>query len=307
MSIVAGATIMTDFTEITGDTRRRVDGAAAAQLNSQQVEHALSARFDILKSLGADERALHYLARERGFQSSLLIKALAPHVARDPRQRELFYLESYAGSKLSHFNIAKTEKPQELDGIYFCAVENKQDACALRELLDRNGWLALDRAIEIADQIASALDHGHSLGVLHLQLQPESILVEPSGWVLVNDFGIESNAKLDWAYRERARRLAAPYISVEQTMSAKIDHRSDLYSLGVILYEMLTDRVPFDSDDDDYVRQKQLSHAPAPPHLISMGVPEAVSGVVMKLLEKDPNNRFNCAADFQTALYAALN
>src|ERR1044072_7911658 len=197
---------MTDFTETTSDTFRRVDGAAAAHLNSQQVEDALSTKFDILKSLGADERARYYLARERGFQNVLLIKALAPHIARDPRQRELFCLESYAGSKLSHFNVAKTGRPQKLDGLYFCAVENKQDTSALRELLDRNGWLALDRAVEIADQIASALDHAHSLGVLHLQLQPESILVEPSGLVTVKDFGIESGARLEWAHQERTRR-----------------------------------------------------------------------------------------------------
>jgi serine/threonine protein kinase len=298
---------MTDLTQRAGGTCGRVEGAAAvARFDGHQVERALSTRFDVLKPLGADDRARYYLARERASQGSLLIKALAPHLARDLRQRELFHLESYAASKLSHFNIASTGTPQELGGVYFCAVEDKREARTLGDLLDRNGWLELDRAVEIADQIASALDHAHSLGVLHLQLRPESILVEPGGWVMVKDFGIESRAELDWAHRERAGRLAAPYLSVEQAAGGKVDHRSDLYSLGVILYQMLTDRVPFDSDDDDYVRRKQLSYDPAPPHLISTGVPEAVSGVVMKLLEKGPNNRFARAADFQTALYAAL-
>ncbi|HKP87654.1 MAG TPA: serine/threonine-protein kinase [Blastocatellia bacterium] len=299
---------MTDLIKRIDNTRRPVEGAAAAaQSNGEQIFHALSTRFDVLKPLGADERAWYYLARERGSGGTAHIKVLAPHVARDARQRELFYLESYAASKLAHFNIARTGEPQELHGFCFCAVEQKQDAWTLRELLDRNGWLDIERAIEIADQIASALDHAHWLGVLHLRLQPESILVEPNGWVTVKDFGIESGAKSDWAYRERAVMLRAPYASVEHARRARMDHRSDLYSLGAILYEMLTDRVPYDSDDDDSVRQKQLSYPPAPPYLLSMDVPEAVSNVVMKLLANDPKNRFDSAVDFQTALDDALN
>jgi serine/threonine-protein kinase len=100
--------------------------------------------------------------------------------------------------------------------------------------------------------------------------------------------------------------MAAPYLSVEQARGVSLDHRSDLYSLGVILYELLTDRVPFDSDDVEYVKQRQASYSPAPPHLISQDVPEQVSNVVMRLLEKEPNNRFNSAAAFQTALDDAL-
>ena len=275
------------------------------QPDTEQLAYALSSRFDVLKQVGADTRARYYLASERASGEVGCLKVMLPSVTRDLRQRELFYLESYAAARLSHPRIAKVGKPHELEGVYFCAVEYKQNACTLRELLNRNGWLDKETAVDIADQVACALDHAHSLGVLHLQLQPESILIEPNGVVAVKDFGIESGARLEWAYQERARRLAAVYASAEQTTGAKIDNRSDLYSLGAILYEMLTDRVPFDSDDDDYVRRKQLDYAPAPPHLISMDVPESVSSVVMKLLDKDPNNRFNRANDFQAALRAA--
>lgn len=295
---------MTYFKKSPGITYVQVE---RVQFDTEQVADALSSRFDVLKQVGADERARYYLARERASSEGGCLKVIAPHIARDLRQRELFHLESYAAARLSHLNIAKAGKPHELGGVYFCAVEYKQNACSLRELLARNGWLGIETAIDIADQVACALDHAHSLGVLHLQLQPESILVEPNGCVAVKDFGIESGARLEWAYQERARRLTAVYASAEQARGASIDHRSDLYSLGAILYEMLTDRVPFDSDDDDYVRRKQLNYTPAPPHLISMDVSEAVSNIVMRLLEKDPNKRFNRAADFQAALNAAVN
>ena len=157
-------------------------------------------------------------------------------------------------------------------------------------------------AAGVADQIASALDHAHQTGVLHLALQPECILIEPDGWVTVADFGIEAPL-----VSLCSRGSRAPYASPEQLMGKAIDHRSDLYSLGVVLYQMLTDRTPFDSNDADYVRQKQGSFTPSPPHLISMDVPESVSNVVMKLLDREPARRFDSASAFQSALDDAVN
>src|SRR6185295_6973353 len=99
---------------------------ATAQFDTEQLTDALSSRFDILKQVGADARAHYYLARERASGEGGCLKVIAPHIARDIRQRELFYLESYAASRLLHHSIAKTGKPHELEGVYFCAVEHKQ-------------------------------------------------------------------------------------------------------------------------------------------------------------------------------------
>jgi len=281
--------------------------AALARFGVEQLAEALASKYEVLELLGIDTRAEYYLARESGFSSPICIKALSPLAARDLRQRELFYLEAFAASKLSHFNIARTGGPQKLGQIHFCTVEHKPEAHTLRELLNRGGWLDIHTAVEVADQIASALDFAHAAGVLHLQLQPEHVLVEPNGWVIVNGFGIEGESKWRWAHAARARKLAAPYASVEQATDGAMDYRSDLYSLGAILYEMLTDRVPFDSDEEDLVRQKQLVSVPAPPYLISMDVSEEVSNVVMQLLARDPQDRFKSAAEFQLALDAAMH
>jgi serine/threonine-protein kinase len=176
----------------------------------------------------------------------------------------------------------------------------------LRDLLNRNGWLDLHRAVEIADQVASALDYAHKLGVLHLRLQPESILVEPDGWASVTDFGIESAGEYLMARQQRSRLSRPPYASYEQVTGAAIERRADLYALGVMLYEMLTDRVPFDSDDSDYIKDRQMSYEPAPPHLILTDVPEQISNIVMRLLERSPERRFKDAASVQTALDLAM-
>ena len=280
--------------------------APAHRADIERIAHALSYKFDVLKALGADQDYEYYLAREvvRGNLTGL--KVLSTRAAHDIQKRELFYLETHADSMLSHFNIAGGGRPEEIEGVHYSVFEHKQEASTLRGLLDRSGWLDLHKAVEVCDQIASALDYAHSVGVLHLNLQPENVLVEPDGWVSVTGFGLEAGARTAWAYRERLRRAAAPYLSAEALTGASVDHRSDLYSLGAILYELLTDRVPFDSCDADYVRQRQATCAPAPPHLISKDVPEEVSKVVMRLLEKEPVNRFDSAAAFQTALDGAL-
>jgi len=281
-------------------------GGEVRQAAVEQVRATLSKWFTDLQLRHADAQALRFTARGGSAGIQVQLHVLQPALANDLRQRELFYLEALAAAKLAHFNIGRTSQAQEIDGTVFCVIEYKPEAHSLRDRLSRNGWMAVTAACEIADQIAGALDCAHALGVLHLQLSPDCIMIEPNGWVTVAGFGIEAGRQLEWAQRERACRLAAAYASIEQASRAACVPASDLYSLGAILYEMLTDRVPFDSDDENYVRERQLQFAPAPPHLISLEVPEAVSNVVMKLLEREPQNRFASAAEFQVALDEAL-
>jgi serine/threonine-protein kinase len=278
------------------DERRR---GYRVEADIERARRALGVRFGDLEALEVRGNVERYLARE-GAGQPVELKVLSAPASGNASARELFYLETYAASKLDHVNIVATGKPEQLSGVDFCVVETRPDARTLRALLDRDGWLDVKAAAAVADQIASALDHAHKQGVLHLRLQPECILIEPDGWVMVADFGIDIRRGT-----QSRRRPNTPYASPEQNAGGQVDPCSDLYSLGAVLYEMLTDRTPFDSNDSEYVRQKQAAALPAPPHMIFAGVPESVSGVVMRLLETEPAKRLGNAAAFQAAIYDA--
>ena len=299
-------TAMTDFIKRVDDTKQSTAAPVvrfASALGTQRVASALSDRFKILKSLGSSDACEFYLARETAGNSTVVLKLLSGSAARDFRQRELFRLEAGAASRLTHKNIVKTSEAETVNGIHFCVMEHSPVAESLRDLLNRKGWLDPGQSVSIIDQIADALAYAHSRNVLHLRLQPEKILLEPDGSVRIIDFGIDAGQQFVWAHTERSRRLSAEYQSAEQMCDASLDQRSDLYSLGVLLFEMLTDRLPFDSEDPDYIRRRhRMKHTPLPPSVLSWDVPEFISRVVMGLLEKNPNKRFSNATVFRMTL-----
>lgn len=282
------------------DRRPMTSGGAPFGHEIERVRRALSGRFTNLVPHGMAGDVDSYLASDaRG--ETVLLNVLSTRAMSDPKTRESFFDEARAAAKLAHPNIITTGEPEEILGVEFYVIEHKRHARTLHEVLAYEGWLDVTAGSQIADQIAGALDYSHQIGALHLRLEPECVLVEPDGWVTLTGFGPETGrARCSQNYK-------AQYVSPELVAGAHVDQRSDLYSLGAILYEMLTDRTPYDSDDAEHIRRKQMSDAPSPPHLISMDVPESVSAVVMKLLELEPAKRFRSAAEFQAALDAAMN
>ena len=282
------------------DRRPMSSGETPFGHDIERARRALSGRFTNLVPHGMAGNADTYLASDaRG--ETVLLNILSDRATSEPHTRESFFAEARAAAKLTHPNIISTSEPEEILGVEFYVIEHKRHARSLHEVLAYEGWLDVTAGSQIADQIAGALDYAHQVGALHLRLEPECVLVEPDGWVTVTAFAPETG-------RTRgSRNFKAQYVSPELVAGAPVDQRSDLYSLGAVLYEMLTDRTPYDSDDAEHIRRKQMSDAPSPPHLISMDVPESVSAVVMKLLELEPGKRFRSAAEFQAALDAATN
>ena len=273
----------------------------------RRVAAALAGRYTILKQLRGSESAEFYLARPVSSVKGLVkVKVLSPRAACDVSKRELFRLEAAAASKLDHINVLKTGEAVNIDGINICVIEHRPWVETLHDLLHRKGWLDLNHAARIINQIAIAVGYAHKLNVLHLRLAPESILIEPNGHVLVIDFGIDAAEDLAWAHRERSQSFQASYMSAEQKMGEPVDRRSDIYGLGLLLYEMLTDRLPFDSCEAGVLDRKKATNSPLPPFILSTGVAPAVSDIVMNLLEHDPARRPSRAEALQAALSGVL-
>ena len=265
----------------------------------------LSNRFDSLRLVAARRDADFYLARERAARADsglIALKVLPRSATGDPHRLGLFRLEARAAAKLEHKNIPKSSPPEEFNGIHYTRIEHQPKAESLKHLIEREGWLDVELAIEIIYQIADALEHAHARGVLHLRVQPENILIDPDGKVTLADFGIDSRMDLAVAHSDRASLCPVHYTSPEQVQGGTLDSRSDLYSLGVVFYQMLTDRLPVHSAEPDSVRSKHLTQTPLPPHLYSSRIPLALSEAVTRLLEKEPARRFQDVASLRLGL-----
>jgi TonB family protein len=273
------------------------------------VSAALRKRFDIVSRLAESDTHFVYSARDLsrpavgpGATGLIRLKVLSTSLAGDSRQVELFRLEASAAARLSHANILKTTEAEELNGIHFSIMEEKPDLITLRDHLDRRGWLNAEEAAQISRQIADALQHAHSRSILHLTLEPEKVLLDHTGTAYVTGFGIDRAKDLLWARQERSRHCAARYIAPEQILSGEVDQRTDLYLLGLILFEMLTDRAPFESADLSDLKTKHLARTPAPPHTFRPELSKELSQTVMDLLNKRPDGRPFYISAFKSAL-----
>jgi serine/threonine protein kinase len=269
---------------------------------------ALSTRFECLSKIRNSGNIASFLARNLSARAggALVVLEVFDSFGAESRQLELFRLEAEAAAGLSHRNILRSSLNEEIDGIHFSILEHRPGAETLRDLLDRHGWLDVSLAIGLVQQVADALEYAHSSGILHLKIHPGNILIDPDGTAVLADFGLEARSELAWAHQERTSHSPVHYISPEQAGGKPVDARSDLYSLGVVLYQMLTDRLPLDSIDSESVRQKHLTQSPLSAHLYLNDIPYSVSNIITRMLEKDPAKRFADAATLREALDSSL-
>ena len=267
----------------------------------RNIREILSTRFDDLFLVSGRGQEEIYTARDPYYHDAA-VKLKVLQATAERMELELFRLEALAAAKLSHRNIIKSGPPQDLYGIHFATVENRVDVENLNSILDRQGWLDPEVVIGITRQLADALEYAHQQGVLHLCLHPESILIAEDGTVILADFGLEAAVGLGWAHNRRSHHCPVHYISPEQAANSQLDNRSDLYSLGVVVYQMLTDRLPLDAEDLQTIRKRHLTQTPLPPHFYSQDVSAELSSIVMCLLEKDPRARYEDARALREAL-----
>jgi eukaryotic-like serine/threonine-protein kinase len=257
-------------------------------------------RYRVIRRLGSGGMANVYLAEDAELGRSVAIKVLDEKHAKDEQFVERFRREAKNAASLQHPNIVSIYDRGEAEGTYYIAMECIEGR-SLKELLVARGPLPIDQAIAYTRQVLGAIRFAHRKGIVHRDIKPHNVLADADGRLKVTDFGI---ARAGASQMTEAGSIigTAQYLSPEQARGAPVDHRSDLYSVGVVLYEMLTGSVPFTGDTPVEIAMKHISTVPEPPSARRPEVPEDLDMIVLRALAKDPDERFQTAEEMDAEL-----
>src|SRR5919106_1800790 len=257
------------------------------------IDTLFDGRYRIVRKLGAGGMATVYLAEDQDLGRRVAIKILNERHANDDQFVERFRREAKNAAGLSHPNIVSIYDRGEAEGTYYIAMEHL-DGRNLKELISARGPAPVHIAVDVTRQVLAALSNAHRNGIVHRDIKPHNVMVDDDRRVKVTDFGI---ARAGTSQMTEAGSIVgtAQYLSPEQARGAGVDQRSDLYSVGVVLYELLTGKVPFNGESPVEIAMKHLSDTPPPPSELNEEVPEELDMVVMRALAKDPARRYQSA------------
>ncbi len=268
----------------------------------------LGGRYEIHRKLARGGMAEVYLARDRSLDRPVAAKVLFPEFATDPAFVERFRREAQAAANLAHPNICGVYDWGSEDGTYFIVMEFVEGR-SLAEVMRESGPIHPRRAAEIAFEVAGALGFAHSKGVVHRDVKPGNVLISGNGSPKVVDFGIARALSSPSEELTQAGSVmgTATYFSPEQAQGFQVDARSDLYSLGVVLFEMVTGRPPFTGDSPVAIAYKHVQEPPPRPSSLISGLPAGLEAIIGKLLAKHPDNRYRSAEDLRADLRRFLD
>ena len=242
-----------------------------------------------------------WCAEDTMLDRRVALKFLHERFAQDAQFVERFRREASAAAGLQHPNVVGVFDRGTYDGTHYIAMEYVEGP-SLNDLIHRG--LSVGEALEIVRQVLAGARYAHANGIVHRDLKPQNVLVDAEGRARVTDFGI-ARAGVSEITQTGSVLGTAQYLSPEQAQGLPVTATSDIYSIGVLLYEALTGRVPFEAESPVTVALKQVSERPRPPSELNPAVSRALDAVVLKALAKDPANRFASAEEFLAALDAA--
>ena len=259
----------------------------------QYVGKMLDNRYELLELIGSGGMANVYKTKCHRLNRLVAVKILKSDLAQDADFRRRFRDESLAVAKLSHANIMSVYDVSSSQGIEYIVME-LLDGITLKQYMERRNHMNWREALHFITQIMRGLSHAHSRGIIHRDIKPQNIMVLRDGTVKVADFGIACLADANQTLTQEALG-SVHYISPEQAKGERLDERSDVYSAGVVLYEMLTGRLPFEGDNAVSVAIQHLSSVPLDPREINPEIPEALELICKKAICSDINHRYASA------------
>ena len=269
-------------------------------------EKVLAGRYLLVEQIGVGGMAIVYRAIDRNTGHNVAVKVLKPEFNRDAEFVSRFQREAEAASKMIHHNIVNL-LDVGMDGENRFLIMEHVHGMTLKEVIQEKGRISAPTAVQIAIRILSALQHAHQNGIIHRDIKPQNILMNANGHVKVADFGIARMANSSTLTKGDSVMGSVHYFSPEQAQGQGCDVTSDIYSVGVTLYEMLTGRVPFDGDSPVAIAMQHLHARPEDIHRFAPDVPDAICHVCYKALEKNPAYRYASAREMASELRKALN
>ena len=275
--------------------------APAADPDALEIGTVLAGRYEILQLIGRGGMGAVYKARDTELERIVALKLIRPELARNPQILKRFKQELILARQVTHKNVIRIFDLGQSDGIKFITMDfvEGQD---LRQLMIEKGKLAPEHAARIMLQICRALEAAHAEGVIHRDLKPQNVMLDASGRVYVMDFGIARSAYLPGMTQTGALIGTPEYMSPEQGRGEKLTERSDIFSLGIIFYELLTGKSPYYSDTPLATLWKRMTEKAPPPVVVDPAVPQALSDIVAKALEIEPKNRLASAREMAQQL-----
>jgi serine/threonine protein kinase/Tfp pilus assembly protein PilF len=285
--------------------RTPAEGGTTLAGSSQALQpgHVLGGRYEILELLGQGGMGAVYKARDREVDRLVALKVIRPELAGHPDVLRRFKQELILARQVTHKNVIRIFDLGEAEGAKFISMEYI-DGRDLKSIHAERGKLQPEEAAEIIEQVCLALDAAHAEGVIHRDLKPQNIMVDKHGRVVVMDFGIARSRELSGLTQTGDLVGTPEYMSPEQAKGEEIDSRSDLFSLGIILYELLTGISPYEATTPVVALLKRTQERAVPPDKLDPAIPEFMNDIVVRCLEIDPQRRYASAQEILQDLEA---
>jgi eukaryotic-like serine/threonine-protein kinase len=275
--------------------------SAAPNQDHLQPGDVLGSRYEIWNVLGEGGMGTVYKALDREVDHLVALKLIRPDMAANPVILARFKQELLTARQVTHRNVIRIYDLSEVEGVKFITMEFVE-GCDLHKLLRDDGKLAPDRAVEIMRQVCLALEAAHAVGIIHRDLKPQNIMQDKQGRILVMDFGLARSLESGGMTQSGALLGTIEYMSPEQAMGAHLDGRSDIFSLGLIFYELLTGKMPYKADTAMASLLKRNQERAIPAAELDTSIPKVLSDIVSKCLERDLSARYQNAKEILSDL-----